>query len=281
MTFSPQHLLFTPRFPPLLARIIYMSRLSIVYEILIASPGDVVNERTVVAEVIEDWNSAHSRVRKISLQAVRWELDGVPATGDRPQAILNRQLVESADILIAVFGIRLGTPTGKAPSGTVEELEHFRSQGKPVLMYFSGGAVPRDHDPEQLRLLQEYRSELESNTLSYTFPDLAALRRRLSRDLANVMNSLAGAAGDSASRETESLIVHSAVYHPASYEKPGDDVTGLVQSIIKERGPSFRVDINTFGDPFINLFKALTIDYEYRGHRRTKIIPQDHWFNLP
>jgi hypothetical protein len=105
---------------------------------------------------------------------------------------------------------------------------------------------------------------------------------QVSRDLANVMNSLAGAAGDSSFRETDpSLIVHSAIYHPASYETPGNDVTSLVQSIIKERGPSFRVDINTFGDPFINLFKALTIDYEYRGHRRTKIIPQDHWFNLP
>jgi hypothetical protein len=34
--------------------------------------------------------------------------------------------VESGDILMGVFWTRLGTPTGKAPSGTVEEIEHFR-----------------------------------------------------------------------------------------------------------------------------------------------------------
>ena len=95
-----------------------MPRQSAVYEVLIASPSDVLTERRVLAEVLEDWNSAHSRSRAISLQALRWELDGVPASGARPQEILNKQLVENTDIPMAVFGARLGTPTGQAASGT-------------------------------------------------------------------------------------------------------------------------------------------------------------------
>jgi hypothetical protein len=167
-----------------------MSRRSTVYEILIASPSDVVAERTILAEVIEDWNSANSRTYGISLQALRWELDSVPATGDRVQAILNRQLVEGADILMGVFWARLGTPTGKAVSGTAEEIEHFRNRQKPVLLYFSEANIPHRHDAEQLRLLNEYRVRLEPDTLLSRFHDGADLRRRAARDLANTINGL-------------------------------------------------------------------------------------------
>jgi len=168
-----------------------MSRNSTVYEVLIASPSDVVAERAILAEVIEDWNSANSSARGISLKALRWELDAVPATGARPQAILNTQLVKEADILLGVFWTRLGTPTGDAPSGTAEEIDNFRSQGKPVLLYFSEGSIPHSHDPEQFRMLKEYRATLSSDTLFSTFSSTEDLRRRVTRDLAKTINGLA------------------------------------------------------------------------------------------
>jgi hypothetical protein len=66
-----------------------MPRNSTVYEVLIASPGDVVSERVVVAEVVEDWNAAHAKHLGIMLQSRRWELDSRPELGERPQAIIN------------------------------------------------------------------------------------------------------------------------------------------------------------------------------------------------
>jgi len=167
-----------------------MPRRSLVYEVLIASPSDVKKERAVLAEVLEDWNSGHSRSRGISLQALGWELDAVPASGGRPQEILNRQLVENGDILLAVFWTRLGTPTGKALSGTVEEIEHFRRQGKRVLLYFSEADIPHDHDAEQLRLVKDYRKSVESDTLYKTFKGTEDLRRQATRDLARIINEL-------------------------------------------------------------------------------------------
>ncbi len=170
-----------------------MPRSSVVYEVLIASPSDVRIERDVLVEVIEDWNSTHSRDRGISLKALRWELDSVPGSGARPQEILNRQLVENADILIGVFWTRLGTPTGRAISGTVEEIDHFRSTGKPVLLYFSEADIPHDHDTEQLRRLKEYRKTLEADTLYQTFRGVEELRRRVTRDLARTVNAIVSA----------------------------------------------------------------------------------------
>jgi hypothetical protein len=170
-----------------------MPRSSIVYEVLIASPSDVHAEREVLAEVIEDWNSTHSRDRGASLKALRWELDSVPGSGARPQENLNRQLVENADILIGVFWTRLGTPTGQAVSGTAEEIDHFRSAGKPVLLYFSEADIPHDSDLEQFRRLKEYRKTLEVDTLYQTFNDVEKLRRRVTRDLARTVNRLISA----------------------------------------------------------------------------------------
>jgi len=167
-----------------------MPRPSVVYEVLIASPSDVRTERAILAEVIDDWNSTHSRDRGASLKALRWELDGVPGSGARPQDILNRQLVENADILIGVFWTRLGTPTGHAVSGTAEEIDHFRSRGKPALLYFSEADIPHDHDPEQLRRLKEYRKTLEADTLYQTYRGGEDLRRRVTRDLARTINDL-------------------------------------------------------------------------------------------
>lgn len=167
-----------------------MSRETIVYEVLIASPSDVKDERGVLKEVVEDWNSAHSRAHAISLQPRLWELDSMPAAGDRPQEILNKQLVEKANILLAVFWTRLGTPTGQAPSGTVEEIEHFRHHGKPVLLYFSEADIPHGHDPEQFHCLKNYRKSLQNDTLYKTFRGSEDLRRQATRDLARIVNEL-------------------------------------------------------------------------------------------
>jgi hypothetical protein len=164
-----------------------MARNSTVHEVLIASPGDVVEERKLLSEVVEDWNAAHARETRKILQARRWELDARPELGDRPQGIINKQLVDEADLLIAVFSTRLGSPTGVSASGTVEEIERCRSMGKPVFVYFSKAPIPRDHDPEQLRLLNEYKRELSDIGVYFEFGSQQDLWRLASRHLAGTM----------------------------------------------------------------------------------------------
>jgi len=164
------------------------------YEVLIASPGDVMTERDVIEGVVRDWNSAHSRASRVTLQCRRWELDAVPEAGDRAQGILNQQLVDEADILIGVFSARLGTPTGVAPSGTVEEIERVRGKHKPVLLYFSKAPVPRNHDPEQLRMLNEYKKELAATALFFEYENGHDLQRLVSRHLASQMAATVAAA---------------------------------------------------------------------------------------
>jgi hypothetical protein len=83
--------------------------------------------------------------------------------GDRPQELINRQILRDADILVAIFWTRLGSSTGRSASGTVEELEEHIAAEKPVLIYFSRTPVTPDSvDREQYAALTEFRRSLQT-----------------------------------------------------------------------------------------------------------------------
>lgn len=127
-----------------------MSFEATVYRILIASPSDVVAERKAIPDVIFSWNAVNSAEYGVVLLPVMWETHSSPELGDRPQAIINKQIVKECDILVGTFWTRIGTHTGVAESGTVEEIEEFKASGRPIMLYFSSAPVVLDSvDPEQ------------------------------------------------------------------------------------------------------------------------------------
>ena len=107
-----------------------------VVTVVIASPGDVAQERLAAQRIVYEWNAIHSRDRAIVLQPVMWETHASPAMGDRAQGIINHQIIKDADLLVAIFWTRIGTPTGAAASGTVEEIEEHLKASKPAMIYF-------------------------------------------------------------------------------------------------------------------------------------------------
>ena len=93
-----------------------------VFNVMIASPSDVASERSIVREVIYDWNAVHSEEKSMVLLPVESESHSSPEMG-RPQEIINRQTVDKCDLLVGIFGTRIGTDTGEYDSGTIEEIE--------------------------------------------------------------------------------------------------------------------------------------------------------------
>ena len=161
-----------------------------ILNVLISSPSDVSAERDAVESAIQEWNINHHNSTGIMLQPVRWETHAYPAVGDRPQGILNRQIVKSAHFLIGIFGNRVGTPTGEAPSGTIEEIEEIRKSGRHVALYFSNAPVPRDVDRAQLDALEEYRRSVQQRGLYFTFASVEELRRLVTRHLPKIVNEV-------------------------------------------------------------------------------------------
>jgi hypothetical protein len=106
------------------------------------------------------FKSSETSSRRIVLLPVGWETHSAPILGDRPQEIINSQILRDSDLLIAVFWTRIGTPTGKAVSGTVEEIDKHIHDGKPALIYFSSTPVrPESVDEEQYKMLKEFKEE--------------------------------------------------------------------------------------------------------------------------
>ena len=168
-----------------------------VYQVLIASPSDVADERRLVQEIVFEWNAVHSRSRGIVLLPVMWETHAAPAMGDRPQGIINKQIVEMCDALIGIFWTRIGTHTGVAESGTVEEIEQFVGTKKPVLLYFSSKpVVPDNLDSKQFENLKAFRTKCQSDGLIERYESLSELRSKLTRQLAMVSQSFPGLRSD-------------------------------------------------------------------------------------
>jgi nucleoside 2-deoxyribosyltransferase len=161
------------------------------YRVLLASPGDVAEEREIVRKEIERWNSMHSESTKIILQSVGWETDATPNSQERGQAVINRQLVDPADLLIGIFWTRLGTPTPEADSGTVEEIERFISEGKRCIIYFSDRQQsPSEIDQRQFKRLQKYKKELQTRLLASTFQNLSDLKEQVSRHITSAIQEI-------------------------------------------------------------------------------------------
>jgi hypothetical protein len=83
-----------------------------VYEVMIASPGDVDKERRIISEAIHGWNHVHSKGPGNSSYARCLGHSLLASYGRPAQEISNKQALKDADLFIAVFWTKLGIPTG-------------------------------------------------------------------------------------------------------------------------------------------------------------------------
>jgi formylglycine-generating enzyme required for sulfatase activity len=166
------------------------------YNVFVASPGDVREERELVSTIIKQVNQVLGEELGIHLDPWLWDIDAVPNAGE-PQGLINPKLDE-AQIVIVIFWNRLGTPTLHADSGTVEEFtrafERWQQNKTPRLMlYFC-------ERPTHLRTAQErtqalavsnFRDSVSGKVLAQTYESTDDFERRLSRDLSKVCREMA------------------------------------------------------------------------------------------
>jgi nucleoside 2-deoxyribosyltransferase len=162
-----------------------------VFRVLVASPGDVGDERNVIPEVINEWNAVSALQAKSILMPVKWESHSAPMLGNRPQAIINEQLVNECDLLVGVFWTRIGTHTGVSVSGTAEEIEQFVAQNKPVMLYFSQSPIdPEKIEIDQFTVLRSFKEKMRLKGLTETYSGLPDFRQKFSRQLSINLNSI-------------------------------------------------------------------------------------------
>lgn len=113
-----------------------MAYQALTVHLLISAPSDVESaDMHAVQQTINQWNFGVGRrftPQPVTVIPVSWTANSYSVFGVRPQQTLNEQLVDHADLALVMFADRLGTPTGEADSGTLEELDRMLAAGKPV-----------------------------------------------------------------------------------------------------------------------------------------------------
>lgn len=160
-----------------------------VFNVMIASPSDVASERSIIRDVIYEWNAVHSQLRNIVLLPLGWESHASPEMGDSAQSIINHQVLDKCDMLVGVFWTRLGTPTNDFPSGTVEEIEKQVEAGKPVMLYFSSQPVVMDTvDLNQFSELKKFKESCKKRGLFESYDSHSDFKEKFYRHLQLKLN---------------------------------------------------------------------------------------------
>lgn len=171
-----------------------MPRETIIYDIFLSSPGDVVEERKFIVQTAQEWNSLHSQSRGCFINVLTWEDVVAPALRDRPQSAINDQIGDTYDAYLGLMWSRFGSSTGVAESGTVEEferaLERFRSgENVHVAMLFKTTDIPTAIlDGQQFDKVRSFRQRYSDEGGMYrTFTDLESLRILVNRIFESVV----------------------------------------------------------------------------------------------
>jgi hypothetical protein len=160
-----------------------------VLKVMIASPGDVAKERTIVTEELHRWNDANAVSRQLMLQPVKWETHSSPQMGAHPQVILNERLLLDAEIVVGIFGTRIGTATEDYISGSVEEIKRHVAAGKLAMLYFSNVPVaPSSIDEKQLVAVQQFKEECQTTGLYAEYESHEQFRTNFGQHLAIELN---------------------------------------------------------------------------------------------
>lgn len=159
------------------------------YRVFLAAPSDVTEELLVVEGLLRDWNLQHGQARAARVEFVNWRTHTYPATGKRPQALVNKQAFDACDLVIAIFWSRFGTPTRRASSGTEEEIRRGIRQKKPVLVYFSDRPAPGRKSADHSRI-EKFKRRFGQKALFGSYNSVAAFETALRNHLASAMHEL-------------------------------------------------------------------------------------------
>ncbi len=169
-----------------------MSRHVELLTIFLSSPGDIVEDRSVVRRVVEHLNTSWSRLTGKYFDVVGFEQVG-SGIGTDPQDVINRAIGDEYDIYLGLMGNRLGTATARGSSGTIEEFERAiaRWETDPSLrikFYLKKFPSSESLTPEQSKDMEDIRNRLTDAHVFYKeYADYSELQTLLAGDLASEM----------------------------------------------------------------------------------------------
>lgn len=170
-----------------------MSYKADVYKIFIASPSDTAEERAAVSKFINEWNIIHSENKGIILRDIFAEQNAYADSGKHPQKIINEQLVENSDLLVAIFKMKFGSPTDTHESGTAEEIDLAFKMEKHVMLFFfhdeNMSMKEYTQHKADIQKINELKAKYSDKTYYQTYNSIEDFEIKLRRSLPQLVES--------------------------------------------------------------------------------------------
>ena len=155
------------------------------YRILLSCPSDMDSEREIIQQAVKKANEEDASFKNVYFDIQYWSKDVLFSHGT-PQQRINEEIVYPSDLIVALFGSKLGTPTEKYASGTIEEIEKMIEMNKQVFVCFSEkdillhGDVNEDVLQEMIKV-QKFKKNY--NGLYITYKSDSELISKIERQL--------------------------------------------------------------------------------------------------
>lgn len=196
---------------------------------MIGAPSDIKEEVKIAIDVIQKWNYVNSDKEEVILQPLHWSISTYPEVG-RPQGTINKQMVEKSDMLISIFGTRIGSPTGLEKSGTIEEINEHIKANKTVMVFFKTSGSYKGLDPKQIQSLQDYQEEIKDKVRWEEFETSSDFKELLTEKLQLFLNA-------TWLKETQEE-----AYHDDNIIKDAERTLGQVPSFVQFNNYVFALD---------------------------------------
>lgn len=155
-----------------------------VYDLLISCPGDVIEYLELIKEAVDNFNKLYGYLNNIQVSVKHWSTDSFPESGDKPQELLNKQIVRDCDAAVAIFWTRFGTATDRYGSGTEEEIEEMLLAKKQVFMYFLDTPInPSEINEEQFAAVKNFKERYKDRGIFFTVKDKSEFKRQFTNHL--------------------------------------------------------------------------------------------------
>lgn len=150
------------------------------FQILISAPSDITEEIDIINKVVKSFNYSIGKSNGVNILLVNWRDNSYPESGNKPQDLLNKQIVNDSDAVIAIFWTKFGSPTNKFDSGTEEEIEIMIESNKQVFLYFCEREVDlKTIDYSQWEKIQNFKKKYSEKGLYSVYKDFDDFEKKL------------------------------------------------------------------------------------------------------
>lgn len=155
---------------------------------MIGCPSDITEEVNIAKRIILKWSCTNAETHQMVLLPLHWSDNSYPGVGQHPQKMLDRQLVDKSDMLVCIFGSKIGTATDTSDSGSIEEIEEHIKAGKHVMIFFKQQGDLLHADLAQIKKLQDFRTRIQNKAMWCEYEDAGQFGELFSDKLTLFLN---------------------------------------------------------------------------------------------